>query len=138
MNEIAELIRARVAAIATKDAEPLVGQFAEDVVLFDVVGPLRDRGIDAEKARLDDWFGAYQGGIDLRIEELEVSAADGLGFAHYVFRIQGTMTDGTEVSMWVRSTVCLRDTVDGWKIVHEHSSVPFDAATGAALTGLAP
>ncbi len=135
MNAVAELIQARVAAIAAKDADTLVAQFAQDVVLFDALGPLRSQGVDAEKARLDSWFGAYEGGIDLKIEELKVSTVDGLGFAHYVFHVQGTMTDGTEVSMWVRSTVCLRETGEGWKIVHEHSSVPLTPSSPGTAAG---
>jgi ketosteroid isomerase-like protein len=41
------------------------------------------------------------------------------------------MTDGTVVDMAVRSTVGFRRGEDGWKIVHEHSSVPF-TPTGTA------
>lgn len=125
VEQVTALIESRVAAVADKDVEALAGQYAEDVVLFDAVGPLRERGADVEKARLEAWFGGYRTAIDLRIEELEVSASGGLAFGHYLFHVQGTMTDDTEVSMWVRSTVCCRDTAEGWKIVHEHSSVPF-------------
>ena len=45
----------------------------------------------------------------------------------------GTMLDGTEVGMWVRATSCLRKLNNGWKIVHEHASVPFDGDTGKAV-----
>jgi ketosteroid isomerase-like protein len=48
------------------------------------------------------------------------------------------MLDGTDVAMWVRSTAGLRHDDHGWKIVHEHSSVPFDGTTGEALTRLRP
>ncbi|MBA3249512.1 MAG: nuclear transport factor 2 family protein [Geodermatophilaceae bacterium] len=40
--------------------------------------------------------------------------------------------------MWVRATVCWRRDDEGWRIVHEHESVPFDPETGAAQLGLAP
>ncbi|MEU7790896.1 nuclear transport factor 2 family protein [Amycolatopsis sp. NPDC049159] len=134
----AALIEARVAAVAAKDVEALVAQYAEDVTLFDAVGALRDRGRDAERARLAQWFGAYRTEIGMKIRDLEVVTGGDVGFAHYIYQVEGTMTDGTEVSMWVRSTVGFRRDDDGWKIVHEHSSVPFDAATGAALTTLVP
>jgi ketosteroid isomerase-like protein len=119
------LIEARVAAVAAKDVETLVAQYAEDVTLFDALGPLRDTGQDVERARLRQWFGAYRSEIDLRIKDLEVVADGDVGFAHFLFRVRGTMTEGTEVDMWVRSTVGFRRNEDGWKIVHEHSSVPF-------------
>jgi ketosteroid isomerase-like protein len=132
------LVEARVAAVAAKDIETLVAQYTEDVSLFDAVGPLRDKGQDVERARLEQWFGAYRTKIGLRIRDLEVVADGDVAFAHYLFQVSGTMTDGTGVKMWVRSTVGFRRGKDGWKIVHEHSSVPFDAAGGAALTTLEP
>lgn len=132
------LIEGRVAAVAAKDVEGMAGQFAEDVSLFDAVGPLRDRGADVERARLQTWFGGYCTEIGLRIRDLEVVADGSVAFAHYLFQVEGTLRDGTEVAMWVRSTVGFRELSDCWKIVHEHSSVPFDGATGEALTRLEP
>jgi ketosteroid isomerase-like protein len=126
-----QLIEARVAAVAAKDVETLVAQYAEDVTLFDALGPLRDTGRDVERRRLREWFVGYRSAIDLRIRDLEVVADDDVAFAHYLFQVKGTMTDGTEVDMAVRSTVGFRRGEDGWKIVHEHSSVPF-TPTGTA------
>ncbi|SFW82533.1 YybH family protein [Amycolatopsis australiensis] len=134
----AALVEARTAAVAAKDIETLVAQYAEDVTLFDALDTLRDTGRDAERARLRTWFAAYRSAIDLRIHDLEVVEGGDVAFAHYLFHVGGTMTDGTEVRMWVRSTVGFRRGEDGWKVVHEHSSVPFDGATGAALMALKP
>ncbi|SEF21931.1 Ketosteroid isomerase homolog [Amycolatopsis pretoriensis] len=118
------LVESRVAAVAAKDVETLVAQYAEDVTLFDALGPLRDTGRDVERNRLRAWFGGYRTAIDLRIRDLEVVAGGDAGFAHFVFQVRGTMTDGTEVDMAVRATIGFRRGEDGWKIVHEHSSVP--------------
>ncbi|MEV6625919.1 nuclear transport factor 2 family protein [Amycolatopsis sp. NPDC051106] len=126
-----QLIEARVATVAAKDVETLVAQYAEDVTLFDALGPLRDTGRDVERRRLREWFGGYRSAIDLRIRDLEVVADGDVAFAHYLFQVKGTMTDGTEVDMAVRSTVGFHRGEDGWKIVHEHSSVPF-TPTGTA------
>jgi ketosteroid isomerase-like protein len=38
----------------------------------------------------------------------------------------------------MRSTFALRRLQGGWKIVHQHVSVPFDMATGKALLELHP
>jgi ketosteroid isomerase-like protein len=136
--ELTHLIESRVAAVAAKDADALVSQYTEDVSLFDAVGPLAGSGADVERARLDTWFGAYRTAIGLRIRDLEVVADGSIAFAHYLFHVRGTMHNGADVAMWVRSTVGFRKLADGWKIVHEHSSVPFDGATGQALTALRP
>ncbi|MEV4146607.1 nuclear transport factor 2 family protein [Amycolatopsis sp. NPDC049691] len=126
------LVESRVAAVAAKDVETLVAQYAEDVTLFDALGPLRDTGQDVERNRLREWFGAYRTSIDLRIRDLEVVADGDAGFAHYVFQVRGTMTDGTDVDMAVRATLGFRRGEAGWKIVHEHSSVPLTPSGTAA------
>jgi len=126
------LVESRVAAVAAKDVETLVAQYAEDVTLFDALGPLRDTGQDVERNRLREWFGAYRTSIDLRIRDLEVVADGDAGFAHYVFQVRGTMTDGTDVDMAVRATLGFRRGETGWKIVHEHSSVPVTPSGTAA------
>ena len=46
--------------------------------------------------------------------------------------------DGPYVDMWVRETNLLRRVDDRWLVVHDNVSVPFDFATGQALTNLGP
>jgi ketosteroid isomerase-like protein len=48
------------------------------------------------------------------------------------------MTNGSEVDMWVRSTVYFRKDEGAWAVAHEHTSVPFDAESGKASVGLKP
>ncbi len=47
----------------------------------------------------------------------------------------GTKVDGEEVDLWTRTTVCLRRIGGAWRIVHEHTSVPFymDGSFKAAI-----
>jgi ketosteroid isomerase-like protein len=58
-----------------------------------------------------------------------------LGFGHGFVRISGTKTGGERVAVWARSTVCLRRIGGAWRIVHEHTSVPFymDGSLKAAV-----
>ncbi|GAB3426547.1 YybH family protein [Flindersiella endophytica] len=133
--EIRELFEARTRAVAAKDAATLTAANDANIVVFDAVAPFVHRGAETA-ARKQEWFAAYRTGIGHEIRDLEVTAADDLAFCHFLVRISGTMLDGTVVGMWVRATSCLRKLGDGWRIVHEHASVPFDAETGkAVLTG---
>jgi ketosteroid isomerase-like protein len=138
VEHLTGMIRDRIAAVRAKDVEALAAQFDENLVLFDAIGRLRDHGRAEEISRLETWFGAYRSEITLRIRDIEVVAGDGVAFGHYLFHVGGAMVDGTEVSMWLRATVGFREFEDGWRIVHEHSSVPFDGATGEALIGIEP
>ena len=80
----------------------------------------------------------YDGPVGYDIRDLRITAGYDTAFASYLYRVTGTMTNGSTVDMWVRSTVCLRKSGGDWLIVHEHTSVPFDAESGRAALDLTP
>jgi len=138
VSEITALLQARKALIHDKDSSALIAQSAPDVVSFDALPPLARQGTDALREKLATWLGGYDGPIDFAIHDLAVTANDEVGFAHYLYRVTGTMTDGAAVDMWLRATVGLVKRDGVWQITHEHTSVPFDAATGQAALELTP
>jgi ketosteroid isomerase-like protein len=72
------------------------------------------------------------------VRDVRITAGDDIAFAHFLYHVTGTLTNGNEVDMWVRTTMELRKTDDAWVITHEHNSVPFDAESGKASLDLAP
>jgi ketosteroid isomerase-like protein len=135
---IRELIEERVRAIRAKDVDALMSNHAPDVVMFDALDPLRYVGSEAVRERAGQWLSWYRGPIGYEVRDLSVMAGDGAAFCHYLYRVSGTMTNGREVDMWVRSTVCFRKSGGEWKVTHEHTSVPFDAESGRASVDLKP
>lgn len=131
-QQIRALLEARTRAFAARDAGPAASPYSDDLVLFDAVGPFVRRDEDPSR-RLEDWISLYRTPIGHEIRDLEIVATDDLALCHFLVRISGTMRDGSEVGMWVRSTSCLRREGENWRIVHEHASVPFDATTGQAV-----
>src|SRR5271166_877777 len=136
--QISELVTRRVLACAEKDAAALADGYADDVVLFDAVGPLRHIGSAAHSRRVAEWLALYRAGIDYQIRDLEISAGADVGYCPYLYRVGGTTTTGENVGMWLRSTICLRKVDQSWIITHEHTSVPFDGASGTAALDLRP
>jgi uncharacterized protein (TIGR02246 family) len=136
--EIRALIEAQTRAIRGKDLDGSVATYAPDVVLFDVVNPLRSFGSDALKQRLAQWFAAFEGPIGYELRDLTITAGDDVAFSHSLNRVSATTTDGRRLDMWWRATVGYRK-VDGvWRVTHQHASVPFDAASGQASLDLRP
>jgi ketosteroid isomerase-like protein len=131
-RQIRELLETRTRAFGRRDAAAAAADYADDLVLYDAVGPFVRRGEDPAD-RLEKWIASYRTGIGLEIRDLEITAGADLAFCHFLVRVSGTMRDGTEVGMWVRATSCLRRQGDTWTIVHEHASVPFDADSGQAV-----
>jgi ketosteroid isomerase-like protein len=136
--EITALIMARPRLIHAKDATALLAQSAHDVVTFDALPPLAWQGTEALREKIATWFGGYASPISVTIRDLQVTAREDIGFAHYLYQVTGTTTDGTDVAMWVRATVGLVKRDGAWQVTHEHTSVPFDAATGKAALDLEP
>ena len=134
---IRRLLVGRAAAIQRRDADAVTANAADDVVLFDALAGLRKIGKVDLQEKTAEWLGWYAD-LGFEMRELTVHAADDIAFAHYLYRVTGTMTDGTAVDMWVRDTVGLLRRDGDWAIVHEHTSVPFDADTGMALLNAQP
>lgn len=137
-GELQALVKERVRAVREKDVETLAARPAADVVTFDVLPPLSSRGSRATTTHLQEWFDGYRGRIGYAVHDLQVHAQDDLGFCSFLYHVTGTLTTGDLVDMWVRATLCCRRIDGRWRIVHDHESVPFDPATGRALTALEP
>ena len=136
--EIRAIMAARVAAVHAKNAAALVAPHAPDVVSYDLLESLQYKGVDAVRRRAQQWFDGYDGPMGYEIKDLEVFAAFDVAFCHGLHRVTGTLKGGDKVDMWWRATQGLRLVDDKWQIVHEHSSLPFDMASGKASFALKP
>lgn len=131
-------IDARIAAVRAKDVDALMAGYAPDVVTFDMVRPLMNAGTGAVRKRVEEWFGSFGSAIDYQISDLHLSVSGDVAFGHNFTSVRGTTTQGNKVAMWFRETVGFRKIDGRWTVTHQHSSVPFDMATGKALLDLSP
>lgn len=136
--EIRAIVERRAEAIRAKDVDGSVAGFAPDVLLFDVVGPLRSIGADAVRRRLAEWFSSFRGPIGFELRDSSITAGDDVAFSHSLNRVVATTLDGTALDMWWRATACYRRIDGAWRMTHEHASVPFDPADGRASLNLDP
>ena len=107
-------------------------------MFFDLIEPLRQSGVEALRARLDAWFSSFEGPIRFEMAKLDISAGQTVAFASHLSHVEGTNKAGVDIDMWWRSTLCFRCINGGWRVSHEHSSVPFDMTDGLALLDLKP
>jgi uncharacterized protein (TIGR02246 family) len=136
--EIRALLDEQAAAMRVKDVDRIVAAYAPDVLLFDVVDPLRARGLKALRERLVAWFGSFDGPIGYEVRDVEIAAGEEVGYSHGLNRVSATTTDGRSLEMWWRVTACYRRQDGVWRITHQHASVPFEPASGRASVGLEP
>lgn len=135
--ELKAVIQDRIEATRAKDARRATRDFAEDVLIFDVVDPLQRQGKTAAIARAEEWFSSFKGEIGFDVVELRIAVEGAVAFSHSLSHASGQTADA-QLDMWWRTTTCYRATDKKWTIVHEHNSVPFDPATGNASIALRP
>ena len=121
-TEIEALLHRLAKAHADRDADAIVEPYAPDAVMYDLAPPLGRRGMnrDGVAAWLEGWDGPIQ--IDARDVELTVGGE--VAFVSALNRMRGRQ-GGEDRDIWYRTTMGLRRTNGRWRIVHDHSSVPF-------------
>jgi ketosteroid isomerase-like protein len=125
-------------AIRAMDIDGVMSIYAPNIVSFDVGPPLRHMGAEAKRK---DWVAVlamYQRLLGYEVRDPSIGLGDAVAFAHSLNRISGTLKNGTTNAAWVRWTACFRKIDGKWLIVHDHVSVPLDAASGKALLNLEP
>ena len=127
---VRKLIEDRYRAIRAKDTDAAMAPVADNVVMFDVVDPLRHTHAADVRRREQEWFDSFDGPVRVELKDLVVSADGDTAFAHSLNRYSGDFKAGGATDMWVRHTSCYRLGQHGWRLVHEHLSVPFDPQTG--------
>ena len=127
---VRKLIEDRYQAIRAKDADAAMAPVTENIVMFDVVEPLRYTSTKTVRQREQEWFDGFDGPVRVELKDLVVAADGDTAFAHSLNRYSGDFKAGGSTDMWVRHTSCYRLKEHGWRLVHEHLSVPFDPQTG--------
>ncbi|HTW78662.1 MAG TPA: nuclear transport factor 2 family protein [Terracidiphilus sp.] len=111
-------------ALFEKDPHKFVSAFTADAAVYNLAPPLMHHGVDpAEKQA---WFDSWLTPLELEPRDFKVTVSGDYAFAFGFLRLGGTKK-GSEgkVNFWMRETVCLHRENGEWRIVHEHTSVPF-------------
>jgi ketosteroid isomerase-like protein len=130
-----QLVEDWATAIGAKDVDRAMSYYAPEVVSFDLTPPLQYTGADAIRQGLAQWCSTWVGPIGHEIRDLTITVGGDVAFSRSLNHMTGKRTDGTETDVWVRATVGFREVGGGWRIVHEHASVPLymDGSERAAL-----
>ncbi len=136
--EIRRVIESGIEAIHDKNIEGVISLYAQEVVSFDIVPPLRYVGADAFRKPWEEVFSSFQGPIGYEIADLSITVGGDVAFTYSLNRISGTMNNGLRTDLWLRWTACWRRINGRWLIVHHHNSVPVDLETGRAVVSLKP
>ncbi|RJG14394.1 SgcJ/EcaC family oxidoreductase [Pseudomonas cavernicola] len=130
--EIEALFQRLVRAHADRDADAIVEAYAPDAVIYDLAPPLGRRGMKRDSVAT--WLAGWDGPIQIGARDVDLTVDGDVAFASALNRMRGRQS-GEDQDLWYRTTMCLRKTNGRWRIVHDHSSVPFhmDGSYRAAI-----
>ncbi|MGD0893435.1 MAG: nuclear transport factor 2 family protein [Terracidiphilus sp.] len=122
--EILTLIESMLKANYVKDAAAFAAPFSPEAAVFNLAPPLVHHGIDLKEKQA--WLDSWETPVSLEPRDFKVTVSGDLAFVHGFLRMTGTKKGAErEVDFWMRETLCLERVAGAWKIVHEHTSVPF-------------
>lgn len=125
-TEIKELLQQWADAIRVKDADALAECYEPNVRSFDLASQMDNF---AELRHVwESCFPYFGETIGTEREAIKVATSDDLAVATFYSRLTGIPGDHPSMRAWMRSTVCFRRGEDGWKIFHDHISMPVDCA----------
>lgn len=122
--EIRALIDRALQARYDKDAAAIVATYTPDAAVFSLAPPLVHRGVDHDETQA--WLDTWATPIELEARDLSVTVSGDFAFCHGFLRMVGTKNGAEhQVDFWMRETLCFERVGGAWRIVHEHTSVPF-------------
>ncbi|MEU8264335.1 nuclear transport factor 2 family protein [Micromonospora sp. NPDC048999] len=137
-EEIRELHERWFDRTAAKDLDGLMAHIADDVVSYEHETPLQYVGLAQVRQVCQRGLDAGSGEVTWRVPDLTVAAREDLAVAWGLNQVRVEAPDGQVDEFWSRGTRVFRRTGDGWSMVHQHLSFPFDPHTGAARLDLQP
>lgn len=130
-QEIQAFLDTWTGALRARDTDAYAACYTDDVRVFDGMNPPEYKDLEEWKRMIVGWFGDLETEPDLTLEDVRAEVSDDLVVVTSYAGYSDLPKDGTERRvMWCRQTDILRRTDDGWRICHEHSSIPFDMETG--------
>jgi ketosteroid isomerase-like protein len=136
VEAVRRLVAVRSAALRERDAAGFLATYAAGAVVFDLAPPLA-HALDPEGVAA--WMASWDGAIGNEIALHMVQVAGDIGHAAGLERLTGTQ-GGEARDIWFRFTLCFARTAGGWRITHEHTSLPVRKLGGqlVAATDLSP
>lgn len=120
---IREVIGAIAAGHRMKDAAAIARHYAAGARIADLAPPLLRRGFDADG--IQAWLEGWDGPVEIEARDLVVEVDGDLAVSHGLQQVRARTRDGEEAAWWSRTTRVFARTPAGWRITHEHDSVPF-------------
>jgi len=128
-QQIRDLIAEQHRAVCRKDVGAILRHYSEDAVIFNVKPPYQIRDRQDWRRIWETSLAHFPVSFGTETRDMEIAVSGDLAIVHYLLRFTGL----PGLQPWMRDTVVYQREQDAWKIVHEHSSAPFDPETSKVV-----
>lgn len=128
-DEIRRLIGEWEEALQSRSLVRLMTFYCADMVLFDVQPPFSVEGLSAVRDLWAESMPHFPETFRIERRNLRIEADTVAAFAHWHFRLTDCPAGHPMSQAWMRVSAGYRKRQGGWKIVHEHVSLPIDPIT---------
>jgi uncharacterized protein (TIGR02246 family) len=121
--QIRSLIERWAEAVHSGDLDTVLADHADDIVMFDVPPPHDGvRGLEAYRETWPPFFEWQRSGAKFEIVSLDVTAGDGVAYAHALLLCGKPEDLERKPAQRLRLTLGLRRDGERWVVAHEHHS----------------
>jgi ketosteroid isomerase-like protein len=129
-TQVRDLLQQWATATQRGQRNDVLANHLADVLIYDVLAPMKYEGVAAYRKSWDDWQPDTQGEGQFELQDLAVTAGADVAFAHGFIKCGGVLPNGKRFEDLVRATFCLRKENASWKIAHQHISKPIQFTGG--------
>jgi ketosteroid isomerase-like protein len=121
--EIRAILDALAAAYRARDAQAIARHYLAGARIADLAPPLLRRDFHPEGVQ--EWLDGWDAAVEIESRHVVVEVGGDLAVAHGLQHVATRSRDGEDAAWWSRITRVFARTALGWRISHEHESVPF-------------
>ena len=137
-DEVRKEFEEWLAAAAKKDLDAVMTKIDDDVVSYEHDAPLQYHGAAAVREVCRRGFEAMAGEFSWDIPDLQIIVRDDIAVTWGLNRMRAKQPGQDEFESWSRGTRIFQRKANGWKLIHQHVSYPYDPETGEAKLLLRP
>jgi len=137
-STVQEVLENYKTSIFERDVEKFLHSYSENIHLYDCWGKWECNGLWEWRKAVESWFQELsEEGVDLIVTFSDMSIEEGksVAFAKCAITFSAYTQSSSEKLRQItnRFTFGLCKMNESWQIVHEHSSLPIDSATGKGM-----
>jgi ketosteroid isomerase-like protein len=121
--DIRAILDALAAAYRGRNAQAIARHYLPAARLADLAPPPLHRGLRPEA--IQTWLDGWGGPVEITARDVVVTIDGDLAAAHGLQHVRTRTRGGEDAAWWSRITHTFARPRAGWRITHEHDSVPF-------------